>query len=197
MAEEDNNTRKPENQDKDIKPSPSSSIDTDQIKHIGGYLEELEETREKLKTMEIGVEEAKQRLRDISEIYANINVEQEAKETKQVTEVEETIEAEAKEEFEEANNYQRIEDAEFIEGELNLILVSPVDLGRIRELKKHLYQVQDLRLVLQSGSVDTNTTIIVSAEKPIPLINILSTMPPINQVCKAGNQIQVILKGEY
>ena len=57
-----------------IKTSHSISENSDQRKYIGEYLEELEEAREKLKTGEIGVEEAKQSLQGISEITTKIMV---------------------------------------------------------------------------------------------------------------------------
>jgi hypothetical protein len=74
--------------------------------------------------------------------------------------------------------------------------MSPVDLSQIRNLEEHLGQIQDLRLLLTSGSVDEGTQIIVSAGKPIPLIDVLRRLPPVAEVVKKGKDIQVTLKAE-
>ncbi len=84
--------------------------------------------------------------------------------------------------------------AELYEGMVKLAIVSPVDLGQMRKLKEYLCQVQDLRLVLVGGSEDEGTTIVVSAAKPIPLIDVLREMPPVEQVVKEGKRIQIMLK---
>ncbi|GAJ21556.1 unnamed protein product, partial [marine sediment metagenome] len=57
-----------------------------------------------------------------------------------------------------------------------------------------LRQVQDLRVVLISGSVDGGSRVIVSVEKPIPLVSIIGEMPPVEQVVKKGKEIQISLK---
>jgi len=294
MVEKGPDTGKPENQNMDTKPSLSS--DNQQRKDLKGYLEELDKARNKLKTGEIGVEEAKRMLQEISEISANIKAEQEIKmttqgsdtekrvgkeaekaarkqakqdekeakkareaekraskevekasrkqakqdgrearraevaeettesevkqeveevkqaeeteeiteaevkqeveEVKQAEEIEEITEAKVIQEVEEAKRVQREEDSELIEGEVNLVLVPPINLGRMREFTQHLNQVQDLRLVLLHGSVDKGNIIVVSAGNPIPLVSILRIMSPVNQVNKIGDQIQVMLKEE-
>ena len=79
---------------------------------------------------------------------------------------------------------------------MKLTIVSPVDSGQMRKLQEHLRQVQDLRLVLVSGSVDEDIAVVVSTEKPIPLIDVLREMPPVERVVKEGKKIQVMLKAE-
>jgi len=79
---------------------------------------------------------------------------------------------------------------------MKLAIVSPVDSDQMRKLQEHLRQVQDLRLVLVSGSVDEDIKVVVSTEKPIPLIDILREMPPVERVVKEGKKIQVMLKAE-
>ncbi|MFC1988280.1 hypothetical protein ACFLVJ_00360 [Chloroflexota bacterium] len=242
MVEEGSNNGKPENKE-------SSQKNSDQIKSLGRYLEELEKVRGKLKAGEIGVEEAKQSLQEISEISANLLVEQGAKETLQVIEAEKRVSKEAEEsaqkparqdekearqareadevteaevnqgieevneaevkpgaekiigvglmqENEEAKQVQEIEDSVLFEGEINVILMQPNKIGRMKEFRNQLDQVHDLHLVMLYGSVVKGNTIVVSARKPLPLIKILREMPPVNQVKKVGNQIRVILKGE-
>jgi hypothetical protein len=85
---------------------------------------------------------------------------------------------------------------ELYKGIVKLTIVPPVDSGQVRELEEHLYQVQDLRLVLVGGSIDEGTEIIVSAESPIPLLDILREMPPVAQVIKKGKIAQVTLKAK-
>ncbi len=70
----------------------------------------------------------------------------------------------------------------------------PIDFGMMRKLQECLHQVENLRLVLVSGSVEEGTIIIVSVEKPIPLIDILRAMPPVEQVVKKNKTIVVTLK---
>jgi len=86
--------------------------------------------------------------------------------------------------------------AEFYEGMVKLAIASPVDYEQMKELSEYLRQVQDLRLVLVGGSVEEGTKIVVSVEKPIPLVNVLREMPPVEQVIKKGKEIQVTLKAK-
>ena len=55
-------------------------------------------------------------------------------------------------------------------------------------------EVQNLRLVLIGGSVEEGTKIVISAEKPIPLVSVIREMPPVEQVIKKDKEIQVTLK---
>ena len=83
---------------------------------------------------------------------------------------------------------------------MKLVIASPVDYEQMRELEEYLGQVQELRLVLVGGSVEEGVEegikIIISAEKPIPLIGVLREMPPVEQVVKKGKEIQVTLKAK-
>ena len=105
-------------------------------------------------------------------------------------EAEQTAKETAKRESKEAVS------AESYRGIVTLTIVSPIDLGQARKLEECLHQVQDLRLVLVGGSVAEGSEIIVSAEKSIPLIDILREMPPVEQVVKKGKKIQIRLKPE-
>ena len=82
------------------------------------------------------------------------------------------------------------------EGVMELTIVPPIDLGQMENLEKDLRQVENLRLVLVGGSVDEGNKIVVSAEKPIPLLRILGEMPAVEQVVRKGDKIQVTLKAE-
>ncbi|MFC2057231.1 hypothetical protein ACFLTO_06705, partial [Chloroflexota bacterium] len=88
------------------------------------------------------------------------------------------------------------EGTELYEGIVELTIVSPVVLGQMKKLEKYLRQVQDLHIELISGSVDEGTTIVVSAAKAIPLVESLKEMPPVQQVVKEGNKVQITLKVE-
>ncbi|MFC2071452.1 hypothetical protein ACFLUU_01860, partial [Chloroflexota bacterium] len=111
---------------------------------------------------------------------------QDAEETRQAKETEEKPERETEE----------VVGGELYEGIVELTILSPVDLGQRRKLEEYLRQAQDLRLELIAGSVDEGTTIVVSVAKPIPLIDVLREMPPVEQVVKEGNKIQIRLKTE-
>ncbi len=135
--------------------------------------QEAEEARKAEERVKKEAEEAQKRERKKADLAAKWQPKQEAEEARKV---EETV------------------GAELYEGIVKLTIVSPVDLGQMRKLKEYLCQVQDLHLVLVSGSVDEGTAIAVSAAKPIPLLDILREMPPVEQVAKEGNNIQVMLK---
>ena len=86
--------------------------------------------------------------------------------------------------------------AELYKGIVKLTIMPPIDIGQVRKLEEYLYQVQDLRLVLVGGSIDEGTEILVSAENPIPLIDALRELPPVDQIVKKGKTIQLTLKVE-
>ena len=86
--------------------------------------------------------------------------------------------------------------AELFKGEVKLTVVPPVDLSQVRKLEEHLSQVNDLSLVLIGGSAVEGTEIIVSAENPLPLLDILEESPPVAEVTKKGKNIHITLKTE-
>ena len=100
----------------------------------------------------------------------------------------------AKQDAEEARKAKKA--AELYEGMVKLAMVSPVDVRQMTNLQEYLCQVQDLRLVWYGSSVEEGAVIVVSAEKPIPLIDVLREMPPVEQVVKNGKKILVMLKAE-
>lgn len=81
-------------------------------------------------------------------------------------------------------------------GVVTLAIMPPIDLGQLDSLKKDLGQVENLHLVLVGGSVEGGSKIIVSAEEPLPLLDILKEMPAVDQVFRKGSEIQVRLKVE-
>ena len=131
-----------------------------------------------------------------------------SKETKEkakpkAAEAEKAKEAEArakKETKRQAEKTAKVEDkktsAELYKGVVTLSIMPPVDLGQIKSLEESLQQAPDLRLVLVGGSPANGTEMVISAENPIPLMDILTGMPPVAQVTKKGKNIQVTLKSE-
>jgi hypothetical protein len=69
-----------------------------------------------------------------------------------------------------------------------------VDYEQVRKFEKFLTQVKELRLVLVSGSADEGTKIVVFAENPVPLVNMLTEMPPVERVVEKENGIEITLK---
>jgi hypothetical protein len=87
-------------------------------------------------------------------------------------------------------------DSELYKGEIKLAVMPPVDPGQFRKLEEHLSQVNDLSLVLIGGSATEGTEIIVSADNPLPLLDILREMPPVAEVTKKGKIPHITLKTE-
>ena len=129
---------------------------------------------------------AEERARKEAELAAKERAKREAEEAKEAKRAEEK----AKEAVEPAVG------AGLYEGVMELTIVPPIDLGQMENLEKDLRQVENLRLVLVGGSVDEGNKIVVSAEKPIPLLRILGEMPAVEQVVRKGDKIQVTLKAE-
>jgi len=158
---------------------------------------------------------AEEKAKKEAELAAKERAKREAEEAKEAKRAEERARKEAelaakeraKREAEEAKEAKRAEEkakgavepavgAGLYEGVMELTIVPPIDLGQMENLEKDLRQVENLRLVLVGGSVDEGNKIVVSAEKPIPLLRILGEMPAVEQVVRKGDKIQVTLKAE-
>ena len=83
---------------------------------------------------------------------------------------------------------------QFYKGTINLVLMPPAGVLQIKNLGEKLRLIQNLRVILIGGSVDEPTRVVVSAEQPIPLIDVLSQIPIVDQVTKKGKEIQILLK---
>ena len=129
--------------------------------------------------------QAEKKARKEAEQAAKERAKREAKEAKRAEKAEKKVRKEAEQ-----------VSAELYEGIVKLAIASPVDYEQMKELNEYLRQVQDLRLVLVEGSVEEGTKIVVSAEKPILLVNVLRGIPPVEQVVKKGKEIQVTLKAK-
>jgi hypothetical protein len=84
--------------------------------------------------------------------------------------------------------------AELYQGSVSLMIATPIDLIRLRELEESLGQVEDLQLDLVGGSISDGTEIIVSMKKPLPLLEILNGMAPVEHTTKKDKKIQIVLK---
>jgi len=75
-----------------------------------------------------------------------------------------------------------------------LAILPPVNSNQMKNLEEGLRQVQDLQVVLVSGSMDEGTRVVVSVRKPVPLVSVVGEMPLVEQAVKKGKEIQVSLK---
>jgi len=143
-----------------------------------------------------------------SEVEGTFNIEEDQPAAEQVTPAEGeevTMEAEAEtpvaEEIspEEAAARARKEAeeklaSELYEGTVRLKIASPIDLGKMSKFLERLKQVNGLRLSLIGGSVSEGTKAVVIADIPTPLYGIIKEMPPVVQVVKRGNILEVTLQ---
>ena len=134
--------------------------------------------------MEKQARETEAKAKREAELAAKEKARQEAEEAKAAAEAE----AKAKKEAELAAG------TELYQGIVKLTITPPIDFGAMKKLEESLHQVENLRLILLSGSIGEGTIIVISAEKPIPLINILRAMPSVEQAVKRNEKIMVILK---
>ncbi|GAI91953.1 unnamed protein product, partial [marine sediment metagenome] len=76
----------------------------------------------------------------------------------------------------------RQKDQTVYNGEVELDIDAPVDLNMLSKLYDSLQTISQLRILRTSGSVKQGTTITIVLEKPMPLIDILSSNIPRIQV---------------
>ena len=76
------------------------------------------------------------------------------------------------------------------------ILVSGVNSRQFKKLEDNLRLIEDLDILVIGGSVAVGTEFIVSADKPIPLVNALEEMQFVERVTEHGKTIQVTLRAE-
>jgi hypothetical protein len=77
---------------------------------------------------------------------------------------------------------------------VTLNITPPVDFAQLDVLKQALFGVEDLRVVMVGGAVGEGSRVLVSAEEPLPLINVLRGIPVVEEVAGKGGEIQVRLK---
>lgn len=127
-------------------------------------------------------------------------------EAKAKLEAEKAVEGEAKQGVAEAKERERrgvvevgvkaglAADTDLYEGDVTLTIMSPLDLGQLRKLEDCLRQAENLQPVLVGGSEDETGVVIVSVQKPTPLVSVLRAMPPVEQVVKENTKILIILR---
>ncbi len=62
-------------------------------------------------------------------------------------------------------------------GEVQLAMVPPVDLTKMSELYERLQKIPEVKILRTVGSWDRGSTITVTLDKPLPLIDMLSELP--------------------
>jgi len=85
-------------------------------------------------------------------------------------------------------------DAGTYRGMVTLNITPPVDFAQLDVLKQALFGVEDLRVVMVGGAAGEGSRVLVSAEEPLPLINVLRGIPVVEEVAGKGGEIQVRLK---
>jgi hypothetical protein len=76
------------------------------------------------------------------------------------------------------------------------ILVSGVNSRQFKKLEDNLRLIEGLDILVIGGSVAVGTEFIVSADKPIPLVNVLEEIQFVERVTEHGKTIQVTLRAE-
>ena len=157
-----------------------------------GADKEGEGTKERTKMKTEEANKAKSEAKEAKEQAKRAS--KEAKKEKKAAE--EAKKTAAKEAKEEAKKTGKETSSELYKGTIKLTIMPPVDLGQVRKLEEHLSQIKDLSVVLIGGSTAEGNEIIISAENPIPLMDVLQEMPPVAQVNKKGKTTQITLKTE-
>jgi putative nucleotidyltransferase with HDIG domain len=83
---------------------------------------------------------------------------------------------------------------ETYEGDVTLMITSPDSSGQVKQFKKYLEKVDNLKIVLEGWSEAEGTVIVVSVPKPVALTSILNKMPIVEKVDKKNNHLVVMLK---
>jgi len=73
-------------------------------------------------------------------------------------------------------------------GEVELAIAIPVELKMVSKLYNYLQTIPDIKILRTTGSWDRGTTIIVVADKPIPLISIISEIPDVEVISEVLQQ---------
>jgi len=103
-------------------------------------------------------------------------------------------EEQAKKKAEEAQKTAQDIGSEIYEGNILLVVPSPVEFEQVKQFRERLEQVRNLKIVWAGGSVGVGAITTVSVQKPMPLIRILNEMPTVEKVNKKGEKIMVMLK---
>ena len=89
--------------------------------------------------------------------------------------------------------------SDIYEGNVQLVVQSPLGFGQLRQFEEYLERVENLSITSWVGGAmegGTEITVIIglSVEKPMTLLRILKEMPTVEKVDKKGDKIVVTLK---
>ncbi|MFC1893275.1 hypothetical protein ACFLYR_04465 [Chloroflexota bacterium] len=84
--------------------------------------------------------------------------------------------------------------AELFQGKVRLTIPTSTEFEQIMSFQAHLNRCADLRLVSLGGSAAEGTIVVVAVDKPLPLLDIIGSMPPVTAAFKKGGDIQVSLR---
>jgi len=73
-------------------------------------------------------------------------------------------------------------------GEVELAIAIPVELKMLSKLYNYLQTIPDMKILRTAGSWDRGTTITVVADKPIPLISIISEIPDVEVIAELSQK---------
>ena len=85
---------------------------------------------------------------------------------------------------------------ELYKGLVRIGVASGSEPEKVDDFEKQLGQLDNLKVLWTSGSEDEGTSIVVSLQKPTPLIGSLSALPAVKRTGKGGETVMVALKGE-
>jgi len=78
-------------------------------------------------------------------------------------------------------------------GEVKLLIMPPVDSKNLKELEDGLRNTKGLKLLLIGGTADGGIQIVVSALKPIPILNALKETPQVKDAVGKDDAIYISL----
>ena len=73
-------------------------------------------------------------------------------------------------------------------GEIELAIAIPVELSVVSKLYSYLQTISDIKVLRTTGSWDRGTTVTVVADKPIPLISLITKIPDVEVIPELLNQ---------
>ena len=74
------------------------------------------------------------------------------------------------------------------------IVLPQANLNQVKIVEQYLLQIQNIRLLLVGGSVESGSEFIVSADKPVPLTSLLEGIEFLEVVVAKGNHIQLTMR---
>ena len=77
-------------------------------------------------------------------------------------------------------------------GEVELAIAMPVELKMVSKLYNYLQTIPDMKILRTTGSWDRGTTITVVADKPIPLISIISEIPGVEVISEVPQKDDLV-----